>query len=210
MPSLWNKYQKIKEINSKLNIKTYSAKLELIIKEIIPKDEDNNNMILDYFHQIKDELNIYDIIEENKKLYIIIENNDQLAKKIDDLLLSGELGIEKESIIEGHGKPITKEEIFDLFKMEESICKIKFQRIENNKLKEGKGSGFFCEIKTDEFPLKYCLFINNHILNETNIKTNNTIYFECLKDSKYVEQKIKINEDRKVYTNYMYRNIAIR
>ena len=39
MPSLWNKYQKIKEINSKLNIKTYSAKLELIIKEIIPKDE---------------------------------------------------------------------------------------------------------------------------------------------------------------------------
>ena len=53
-------------------------------------------MILDYFHQFKDELNIYDIIEENKKIYIIIENNDQLAKKIDDLLLSGELDIEKE------------------------------------------------------------------------------------------------------------------
>ncbi len=39
MPStIWNKYQKIEEKNSNSNIKTYLARIELIIKEIIIKD----------------------------------------------------------------------------------------------------------------------------------------------------------------------------
>ena len=162
------------------------ARAELIIKEITPKDEDDYNNILDYFLKLKNELNIK---KENKKIYLVIEDNDKLKKRIDDLLLSKETTIQKESILEGHGKPITKKEIFDLFKMEESMCKIKFERVENNKLIKGNGSGFFCEINFDDFEMKHCLVTNNHVLNEKSLKTNNTIYFEILKDSKYIEKK---------------------
>ena len=49
--------------------------------------------------------------------------------------------------------------------------------------------------------MKHCLFTNNHILNETNIKKNKIIYFEIFKDSKYIDQKIEIGSNRKVYTN---------
>ena len=57
--------------------------------------------------------------------------------------------------------------------MEESMCKIKFERIENNKIKKGKGTGFFCEIEDENIPIKYCLFTNNHALNESNIEIGN-------------------------------------
>jgi len=158
-------------------------------------------MIIDYFSKIKNEFKIYDIIEENQKIYIVLENNNEIIKEIDDLLLSGEFSIEKESIIEGHGNPIKKEELFNLFKMEEAMCKIQFERIEKNKVKKGKGSGFFCEIKPKDFPVKYCLFTNNHVLNEENIKINDIIHFEYFNDSKYIEKIIEIGENRKVYTN---------
>ena len=48
--------------------------------------------------------------------YIVIDNNDELLSKIDKLILSDKLDIRKESIIQGHGRPITKDEILDLFK----------------------------------------------------------------------------------------------
>ena len=32
------------------------------------------------------------------------------------------------------------------------MCKIIYERIEDNKIKKGKGRGFLCEI--DEFPIK--------------------------------------------------------
>ena len=35
------KYKLVKEIESNSNIKTYLAKMELIVKEIIPKDKDD-------------------------------------------------------------------------------------------------------------------------------------------------------------------------
>ncbi len=85
--------------------------------------------------------------------------------------------------------------------MEESMCKIKFERIENNKIKKGKGTGFFCEIENKNFPIKYCLFTNNHILNETNIEIDNIITFEYYTGDKYIEKQIKIDKNRKVYTN---------
>ena len=36
--TIWNKFKKIKEINSNLNIKTYLVRIEPIIKEILYKD----------------------------------------------------------------------------------------------------------------------------------------------------------------------------
>ena len=48
------------------------------------------------------------------KFYIVAENNEKLLSKIDKLILSNELDIKKEGIIQGHGYPITKKEINEL------------------------------------------------------------------------------------------------
>jgi len=201
---IWDKYKKIKEIKSTSNIKTYLTSIEPIVKEIIPKNKDDFYIISEELEKLKEELeeglNIYEIIEENEKIYIVIDNNEELLSKIDKLILSDELDIKKEGIIEGHGRPITKKEIFHLFKMERSMCKISF---ETNKREIGKGSGFFCEI--DNFPIKYALFTNNHILNESNIEIGKKIIFECLalqKSSYYsIKKEITITDKRQVFTN---------
>ena len=57
--------------------------------------------------------------------------------------------------------------------------KIIYEKIEDNKIKKGKRSDFLCEI--DEFPIKYGLFTNNHVLDENDIKKGNTINIELLK-----------------------------
>ena len=41
-----------------------------------------------------------------------------------------------------------------------------FKRIENNISTNMKGSGFFCELD-ENFPIKYALFMNNHVLDES-------------------------------------------
>ena len=157
MPSaIWNKFKKIKEFNINSNIKSYLARIEVIIKEIIPKNIDEYSLIKEKLETIKNIMKIYDILEEDEKLYVVIENNDEIISKFDNLLMSEELNIKKEISLKGHGNPVTKEEIFDLFKMEESMCKISFERIEKNIIKKGKGTGFFCQInKNDYFPIKY-------------------------------------------------------
>ena len=201
MPSIWNKYTKIKEINSNKNVKTFLTRIEPLIKEITPKDKDNYDTIYEYLYNLKNDLNIHDIIGENDKIYVIIDNNKEINNKIDKLINSEDLNIKKEVILEGHGNPINKDEILNLFKMEESMCKIIFERIENNKITKGKGTGFFCEIENKNFPIKYCLFTNNHVLNESNIELDKIINFEYYKNGKYIEKEIKINKERKVYTN---------
>ena len=208
MPSkIWDKYKRIKEIESNNSkIKTYIASIRPIVKEIIPNNKDDYYIIRERLEKLKEEevLNIYEIIEENERIYIVIDNNKDILSNIDELILSDALDIKKEGIIQGHVRPITKEEIFDLFKMEKSMCKISFE-IDNGKI--GKGSGFFCEI--DNFPFKYALFTNNHLLNESSIEIGNTIRFECLelqksifnKSYKKIKKEIKITEKRKVFTN---------
>ena len=176
MPStIWNKYTLIKEINSNSNIKTYLAKLEPIIKEIIPKDENDYYIINERLEKIKEQLNIYEIIKENERIYIVLDNNEEVISRIDKLILSDELDVKKEGIIQGHGNPITKDEIMNLFNMDKSMCKISFETLDN---KKGKGYGFFCKI--DNFLIKYALFTNNHILNESSIEIGETINLEYL------------------------------
>ena len=41
---------------------------------------------------------------------------------------------------------------------------------------KGQGTGFFCKI--DKFPVKYALFTNNHVLNESNIEIGSVVRFE--------------------------------
>ena len=180
--SIWNKYQKIKEIdNNNSNIKTYLAKIEPIIKEIKPKDLNDYDLIYQKIEKLKNEIKIYDIINENGIIYIVIENSENINKKVDEILKE-KLDIKKEGVVEGHGKPITKNEIFKLFEMEKSMCKIESKSKENVKR---KGSGFFC--KLNNFPIQYALFTNNHILDESNIEIGNKIKFECLEE--YIQVK---------------------
>jgi len=202
MPSkIWSKYKMIKEIKSNSNIKTYLASTEPIIKEIISNNKDDNYIISEKLEKLKEELNIYEIIKENERIYIVIDNNDELLLKIDKLILLEELDIKKEGIIQGHGSPISKNEIFDLFKKEKSMCKILFETMVGEL---GKGSGFFCEFEKN-FPIKYALFTNNHVLDESNIEIGNTIHLECLEqslfDSIYIKKEIKINDKRRVFTH---------
>ena len=111
--SIWNKYEKLKEIENKnSNIKTYLAKIEPLIKEIKPKDKNDQLPIYQRIEKLKNEIKIYDTIDENDKIYIVIENNEEISNKVDKILK--EKNIKKEGVLEGHGTPITKNEIFKL------------------------------------------------------------------------------------------------
>ena len=115
MPStILNKYKLIKEISSNASIKTYLVRIEPIIKVIIPKDKDDYQAISERLEQLKAQLDIYEIIEEDYKFYIVAENNDELLSQIDKLILSDESIIKKEGIIQGHGTPVTQKELNEL------------------------------------------------------------------------------------------------
>ena len=188
----------IKEINNKSPIKTYLTKIEAIIKEIIYKDTNEYYMIRKRIEEIKEKIKIYDIIEEKNKIYIVIDNSNEAITEIDKLILDKN-EIKKEGILKDQGCPVSKKEILDLLSMEKSMCKIIFEKYEDNVIKKGKGSGFFCKI--DNFPIKYTLFTNNHILDEDSIKVGNIINIEYLAQSSIIEKKIEIDEKRRVYTN---------
>ena len=201
MPSIWNNCKISNELYSNQNIKTYLANLEFFIKEITPKDKDNQSSIFEYFGKLKEELKIYDIIEEENKIYLVIENDEETNKRIDDIILTDEYKVKKECILEEQDGLITRNEILNLFKLDESICKISFENKVNNEIKKGNGTGFLCEIENDNFPVKYCLFTTNHVLSEENIKLKKIIKFEYFTGAKKVNKEIKITESRKVFTN---------
>ena len=202
MPStILNKYKLIKKISSNASIKTYLARIEPIIKVITPKDKDDYHGISERLEQLKDRLDIYEIIEEDNKFYIVAENNEKLLSKIDKLILSNESATKKEGIIKGHGSPVTKKELTELFEKDKAMCKITYETLDK---KQGKASGFFC--KMNKFPIRYALFTNNHVLNESSIEIDKNIYFEYLEKSSsnlynIKEKKLKITENRKVFTN---------
>ena len=145
MPStIWNKYQKIKEINSNSNIKTYLTRIEPIIKEINYKNINEYIIIREKIERIKNKIKIYDIIEEeDNKIYIVIDNNKDILLEIDKLLLKDEKEMKKEDILKDQENPISKNEILNLLEMEKSMCKIIYEKLEDNKIKKGKGTGFF-------------------------------------------------------------------
>ena len=93
--------------------------------------------------------------------------------------------------------PIAKSELDNLYCYESATCKIKFQILKNGELKDGLGSGFFCEINHDNIPIKKALFTNNHVLDKTRIKDNDKIEIEYLQKKEY----IKMTKDRKKITN---------
>ena len=87
---------------------------------------------------------------------------------------------------------------FDVFeelaqKMKTQICKIK--------IKEGHGTGFFCNIPYGWNTLRM-LITNNHVLNEEDISSGKKINFSLNKEKLHYE--IEIDESRKIYTSKKY------
>ena len=206
--TIWKKYEKLKEMNEgKIsNIRTYLARIETIIKEIKPKNKYDYILISRRLEESKREIKIFDIIEENDIIYIVLDNNEELNDKVDDLLLSDKLDIKKEGIIEGHGAPIKKNEILELFKMEKSMCKTESTNTNGEKK---IGSGFFCKLNDNIISFKYALFTNNHVLDRSSIDIGKTIKFEYLELQKFLfnttsyinKKEIKITDERRIYTN---------
>ena len=129
-----------------------------------------------------------------------MENNKkEEISNIDELILPNDINIKNEGILEGQGNPVTFNEISELLKLKKSICKITFEKIIDNEIIKGKGTGFFCEI--DNYPIKYALFTNNHTLNENDIKLGKNINIEYNNNNSCINKIIKINEKRKVFTN---------
>ena len=201
--TIWNKYKKIKEIqNNNSKIKTYLTSTKPIVKEIKIKDKDEYIIIKQRLEKIKEKkIKIYDIIDNKEIIYIVIDNNEEISNKIDNIILSEKSNFIKEGIIEGHCKPISKKEIFKLFEMEKSMCKITKEMLKGQK----SGSGFFC--KLENFPIKYALFTNNHILDKSDIEIDEKIQINYLGKSYFnssdntVKKEIKITDKRRVYTS---------
>ena len=66
----------------------------------------------------------------------------------------------------------------EMLQKEEAICKIKANKLENNKVKYLTGSGFFLEMKINGIPFNKCLMTNNHVLNIDFFKMNKEIKIE--------------------------------
>ncbi len=99
---------------------------------------------------------------------------------------------QKEIVSYMHGKPMTKNEVDELYSYESAICKIKYETLINSKIVECFCTGFFCEINDINFPFRKALFTNNHVLDENKIKIYKQIEFEsCGKKKKLKLQKIE-------------------
>ena len=193
-----NNYLRVEEIHSNItNIKTYKAIKEYFLKELYFNNEDEYNKIKACIEFIKneDKIKIDAYQEEENRIIAIIESNeednlrfdsiivlnyDMINKKIGECKISEEKNknrklpsnenkITNEGITKDNIGPISKQELKKLFKKEFAMCQIE----------AGKniGTGFFCEINLDKFqsPLKYCLFTNNHIIDQS-IFNNENIY----------------------------------
>lgn len=104
--------------------------------------------------------------------------------------------LRKEKNLDDYPLPVTIDKTKIILKqMENYICKI-----EN---KNGNGTGFFCYIpnKNKLFPV---LITNNHVINKEIIENENKIIISFYKDKKKIQKQLKINDNRKIYTNEKY------
>ena len=208
MPSsIWQKYTKITELNdNKSDFKNILSEMKVIIKEIIPKDNNECILIRDILENLKNTnyITIYDIIEESDKIYVVIDNDEEVSIQLDSIINQNK-EIKKEGNTLGRELPITKKEIFNLFKMENAVCRIHF---ENEVHIQSVATGFFCEIEALDIPIKLALFTNYHVLNENNIEKS--IKFDIISKSYnnnfniYNTKEIKVNVGRKIIYSKTY------
>lgn len=98
LPRIWNKYTKVEEIKSHPNIKIYLARVEPVVKIIITKDDNERSLIKEKLENLKRNINgIYEIIEDDNKIYVVLDNNRDILLRIDELLLEIE-GIHRDRV----------------------------------------------------------------------------------------------------------------
>ena len=180
------KLSDIKCIDEKKNI--YEANLKILFKKI--KKESQYDIY--YYKSLLTNKKIFDIIEEDNNIYIYYDSDEN----IDELIFSKEKQVSK---LKGHCKQISQNEIEELFKKEDEMCKIISQKIKNGSLEAIVGTGFFLGLDIKNIPFKKCLITNNHILDEDDIKINRNIIIEY-KNKKKV---IKIIEKYKQIKNWI-------
>ena len=187
-----NKISEAKLIDEKDDIETYEALMKINFQEIKTEKE-----CFFYKQKLKDsgkDLKIYDIVKDNINNIVCISYDQNINI---DKILNEDNEETKESIVKGRCKPISKKEIDNLFKKEDSMCKIKFYKKSNGKLEESFGTGFFCKLKDDVIPFNYCLITNNHVLDEEHIQINKKIEFELKNENK----RIEITKNRRTFTD---------
>ena len=189
--------QKILEskMNKKnINNSTYEFKLPLMAKEIY-KSEDKQ-FIKNLFSNTnaKEKIKIFDLFEDKNVLYIISDKEyiSQIEK-----LMKEKSNLEKEGIFIQNSHPISKKEFDELYRYEKSMCKIKFENIQNGKTLIGKGSGFFCSINYPDIPFTKAFFTANHVLNKNYLENEKTIIIEHLNKIKTIE----ITPKRRYFTD---------
>ena len=108
-------------------------------------------------------------------------------------------GASDESISESLHLPVTIDQTsLILEQMKNSICKIKIKNI--------KGTGFFCSFSHKD-EKKNVLITNSNILDKKIISENNIINISLNDDNEKL--KIKIDENRKIYSNKVYNTTII-
>ena len=192
----------LKDWLQKLNYNDERLNEVNIMKELINKNQSNS--------EIKSEYNIFksNTYSTYENILNKINNINSLFKKDKSIIennIKEELNsFEMPNKIE-EGLNIIEESIKNTLKknknnipIDKLICKITFEKITSGEINKVKAIGFFCETDNN-FPIKYTLFTNNHILDEEKIKNGKTIEIEYYNEIGYITKKIEITKKRRVY-----------
>lgn len=172
---VWEKYNKLEEYDNKTteDFKTYHVQKEYIIKELPYQNDDDKLFILGKIEIMKNELEIYDIIEEESCIYVVIDYENEKVNKFDNLYKNNNNYFHFENTLKGQGKYSNFSEIKNLYKKGENKI-VKISSINNGK--KVNGTGFFLELNSNlELPFNKALLTNNHVLNEDYLFNKNDI-----------------------------------
>ena len=179
-----------------------------IMKELTNKNQINNEIQSEYsIFKINTYNNYENILNKVNKINSLIEKNEsknennlnqyEFPNKIEEGL----------NLIEESIKNIQKQKKKEI-PIEHLICKISFEKKSSGEIIKDKTLGFFCDAY-NEFPIKYSLFTNYHILNEENIKIGKIIEIEYYDEIGYITKKIEITKKRRTYFDQKLNYICI-
>ena len=197
MEEFWHNLFDVKLIESTDNIETYEANMKILFKKIKSKNEKEAVFYKQKLLNNKENMKFYKIVYDKKNNYILCSYDPLEKDKMNFVINHNKDEEKKEATLEGHCEPLPKNEIFDLFSKEEAMCKIKINKVINNKPKVIKSSGFFFKINDNEIPFHNCVITNNHVINEKDIKMKKDIKIF----GKNIEKLLTLSNERRIFTN---------
>ena len=191
----------IKDWKEKLNYDDERINEVNIMKELVNKDQANNEIKSEYTIFKLNTFNTYEnILNKINKINSLFEKNeDKIENNINEINqynISNKI-FNKLDIIEKSIKNFNKINQKEI-PIEKLICIISYEKTKNDEVIHDKAIGFFCE-NDKNYPIKYSLFTNNHILNEESIKIGKSIEIEYYNDLGHYTKKIEINKKRRIY-----------